>query len=222
MQTLKASRLVQLAALLVIGVNVVLAQAPAQQPSPSPTQPDATATPQPVETPHPKVIGEVGSLELDDIIEIDVENLEPWAEKNDASKLVPYINGRSIKGNYPEELHLQRGRLIYHLEITPDNREVWTDLLGAPDHIRRPVTLSVGLENNSAFDSVYQKENPVVLTIISPVYGFVSLGVIAATLILLVWLARKTNIIREPGPPPAPGKRRPFNLGRAQMAFCSS
>jgi PEP-utilizing family enzyme len=35
----------------------------------------------------------------------------------------------------------------------------------------------------------------------------------------LVWLVRKTNIIREPGPPPAPGKRRPYNLGRAQMAF---
>jgi len=218
MQTLKANRLIQLAALLVISVNAVFAQEPAQQPSPSPSATNASS-PQPVETPHPKVIGEVGSLELDDIIEIDVENLEPWAEKNDASKLVPYINGRSIKGNYPEELHLQRGRLIYHLEITPDNREVWTDLLGAPDHIRRPVTLSVGLENNSAFDSVYQKENPVVLTIISPVYGFVSLAVIAATLILLVWLARKTNIIREPGPPPAPGKRRPFNLGRAQMAF---
>jgi hypothetical protein len=35
----------------------------------------------------------------------------------------------------------------------------------------------------------------------------------------LLWLVRKTNIIREPGPPPVPGKRRPYNLGRAQMAF---
>ena len=148
----------------------------------------------------------VGSLELDDIVEIDLENLEAWAETNDASKLVPYINGRSIKGNYPEEIHLTRGRLIYHLEITPENKEVWTDLLGAPDHIRRPVTLSVGLENGSAFDSVHDvKGSPVVLTIISPVYGVVALLVIAATLLLLLWLARKTNIIREPGPPPVPG-----------------
>jgi hypothetical protein len=36
---------------------------------------------------------------------------------------------------------------------------------------------------------------------------------------MLIWLVRNTNIIREPGPPPTPGKRRPYNLGRAQMAF---
>jgi hypothetical protein len=219
MQTLKLSRLGQLAGLLIIAVSTAFAQGTTQQPSASPT-PTAVATPlQPIVAPEPKVIAMVGSLELDDIVEIDVENLEVWAEKNDASKLVPYINGRSIKGNYPEEIHLGRGRLIYHLEITPENKEVWTDLLGAPAHIRRPVSLSVGLENGSAFDTVHVRENPVVLTIISPVYGVVALLVIAATLILLFWLARKTNIIREPGPPPAPGKRRPFNLGRAQMAF---
>src|SRR6185295_15908692 len=40
-----------------------------------------------------------------------------------------------------------------------------------------------------------------------------------STLGFMVWLVRNTNIIREPGPPPAPGKRRPYNLGRAQMAF---
>ena len=82
-----------------------------------------------------------------------------------------------------------------------------------------PVTLSVGLEDGSAFDSVHEKDNPVTLTVISPVYGIVALLIIAATLVFLLWLARNTNIIREPGPPPAPGKRRPYNLGRAQMAF---
>jgi hypothetical protein len=109
--------------------------------------------------------------------------------------------------------------VIYHLEITPENKKVWTDLLGAPSGIRRPVAVSVGLETGSAFDSVHHEGNPVPLTVISPVYGFVALLIIAATLILLLWLATRTNIIREPGPPPTPGKRRPYNLGRAQMAF---
>lgn len=225
-------KLAQLAALLIIAASTALAQGTAQQPKPSPA---ATEASQPVASPtqtdtgqptvtsvtslKPRVIHMLGTLELDDIIEVDLENLEKWAETNDASKLVPYINGRAIKGNYPEEIHLERGRLIYHLEITPDNKGVWTDLLGAPTAIRHPVTLSVGLENGSAFDSIHARDNPVILTVISPVYGVVALLVIAATLGVLLWLASKTNIIREPGPPPAPGKRRPYNLGRAQMAF---
>jgi len=220
MQTLKV---VQLATLLIITVSTALAQGTTQEPTASPT-PTAAAQPagtplQPFVPPEPKVVALIGNLELDDIVEINLQNLEAWAETNDPSKLVPYINGRAIKGNYPEELHLARGRLIYHLEITPENKEVWTDLLGAPDHIRRPVTLSIGLENGSAFDTVFLRDNPVILTVISPVYGIVALLVIVTTLILLLWLARKTNIIREPGPPPTPGKRRPYNLGRAQMAF---
>jgi hypothetical protein len=161
----------------------------------------------------------LGHLELDDILEVHIDNLEKWAETHDVSKLVPYINGRAIRGNYPEEIHLERGRLIFHLQITPESKDAWIDLLGEPSATRRAVTLSVGLENGSAFDSVHVKDNPVPLTVISPVYGIVALLVISATLFLLLWLARKTNIIREPGPPPVSGKRRPYNLGRAQMAF---
>jgi hypothetical protein len=228
MRTTKASRLAQ--ALLPVGlllftVTNVLAQgaAPQNNPSPSPTGDSSSAQPSPSPTPvDPKVTQVIGNLELDDIVEIRVQDLEKWdeeSEQNDPSKLVPYINGRAIKGNYPEELHVARGRVIYHLEISPENKEVWTDLLGAPDGVRRPVTVSVGLENGSQFDSVHLTGNPVTLTIISPIYGILSLLVTVVTLGLLIWLAKKTNIIREPGPPPSPGKKRPYNLGRAQMAF---
>jgi hypothetical protein len=55
--------------------------------------------------------------------------------------------------------------------------------------------------------------------VISPVYGLLALVIIFVTGALLLWLVRKTNIIREPGPPPVPGKQRPYNLGRSQMAF---
>jgi hypothetical protein len=163
-----------------------------------------------------------GHLELDDVVEVHIENLLKWVEANethDPNKLVPYLNGRAIRGNYPDELHVDRGRLIYHLRITPENKDAWIDLLGAPDSYKKPVTLSVGLENESAFDSVHERENPVPLTVISPVYGVVASLLILITLVLLLWLVRSTNIIREPGPPPISGKKRPYNLGRAQMAF---
>lgn len=218
MQILNASRLALLTILLVINVTGVVAQETSAQPSPTP-QASPTQTPSPSPTPKPKVVRVIGNVELDDIVEVNIENLEKWAETNDPAKLVPYIDGRAIRGNYPEELHLERGRVIYHLEITPENKKVWTDLLGAPSNIRRAVSMSVGLENGSAFDSVHPESNPVILTVISPVYGILALVIIFVTLALLLWLVRKTNIIREPGPPPAPGKQRPYNLGRAQMAF---
>ncbi len=218
MQILNASRLALLTILLVINVTGVVAQETSAQPSPTP-QASPTQTPSPSPTPKPKVVRVIGNVELDDIVEVNIENLEKWAETNDPAKLVPYIDGRAIRGNYPEELHLERGRVIYHLEITPENKKVWTDLLGAPSNIRRAVSISVGLENGSAFDSVHPESNPVILTVISPVYGILALVIIFVTLALLLWLVRKTNIIREPGPPPAPGKQRPYNLGRAQMAF---
>ena len=221
--------------LLLLTTTLVYAQDnPAATPTPTPQdgaaqpqQPNATPTPTPSASPIvtkviPRVVKMEGHLELDDILDIRIENLEQWAAEsptNDPAKLVPYINGRAIRGNYPDELHVDRGRLIFHLQITPENRETWIDLLGAPDGVKRPVTLSVGLENGSAFDSVHERDNPLPLTVISPVYGIVAALIILATGTLLLWLVRKTNIIRDPGPPPITGKKRPYNLGRAQMAF---
>ena len=232
MQTMKASRWVQL--LVLVGLVVitstralVLAQDTSSQPTPSPS-PTPAGSPQPVATQTqpspspaltPRVIKKIGDVELDDIVELHIQGLEKWAETHDVNKLVPYIDGRAIRGNYPEELHIDRGRVIYHLQITPENKNTWIDLLGEPDSIRKTVTLSVGLEEGSAFDSIHERDNPVTMTVISPVYGIVSLLIIGTTLVLLLWLARSTNIIRERGPAPAPGKRRPYNLGRAQMAF---
>ena len=224
MQIMKASRLARILIFLLFTVVPVLAQDSAAQNDQSPApagspQTPAQAQPSPSPAASPKVASVHGNIELDDVVEVQIDNLEDWAATNDVNKLVPYIGGRAIRGNYPEELHIQRGRLIFHLESTPENKDTWIDLLGEPNSLRKPVTLSVGLEDGSAFDSIHQKDNPVIMTVISPVYGIVSLIVIGVTLFLLVWLARSTNIIREPGVCPVPGKKRPYNLGRAQMAF---
>jgi hypothetical protein len=112
----------------------------------------------------PKVTAVEGNLELDDIIRVRVDHLAEWAAKNDASKLVPYLNGRAIRGNYPAEIHASKNHLHFHLAITPESKGVWVDLLGEPV-IRRPVTVSVGLENQSPFDTVFGESNRLRLTI---------------------------------------------------------
>lgn len=223
---LKASRLFWFAfiALVFMGSRFAVAQTPSPTatpgPSPSAVQsqvPSAGATP--TAAPVPKVTGTGGHLELDEIIQVQVDHFNEWAATNDATKLVPFINGRAIRGIYPEEIHPDKNRLHFHLEITPANKEVWTDLLGEPTGSRRPVTFTIGPENQSPFDSIYGQNNPLPLTVISPLYGVIALLVVLFTLILFLRLARTTNLIRETGDCPVPGKLRPYNLGRTQMAF---
>lgn len=171
-------------------------------------------------SPSPKVMKITdGHLELDDLVDVEVEGLAEWAAKNDTSKLVPYINGRAITGNYPEAILPTKNHLQFHLQMTPDNKAVWIDLLGAPDGIRKPVAFSVGPEGIGPFDSAFDKSNRIPLTVLSPVYGVVALFVILGTLFILLWLARSTNLIRERGGCRVPGKLKPYNLGRTQMAF---
>jgi hypothetical protein len=168
---------------------------------------------------QPKVIGLEGNLEADDLIRVEVDHLGEWAATNNPAKLVPYLNGLALRGNYPAEIHISKNHLHFHLRITPENKTAWIDLLGAPSGIRRPVAVSVGLENQSPFDSVYDDSNRVLLTVISPWYGITAFVIVFVTLILFLWWARTTNMIRETGPKPAAGKLRAYNLGRTQMAF---
>ena len=194
------------------------AATPGATASPSP----AAVAPSPSPIPTPRVYEVEGDLQLDSIVRVKVDRLKEWdqhSDKNDPIKLIPYINGRAIHGNYPEEVHGSYYNLHYHLEITPENKKVWTDLLGEPSGTRRPVTFSVGLENQTPFDTEFGPHNQKLLTVISPLYGVTALLVVLFTLILFLWLARKTNIIRETGAPAGPGKLRPYNLGRTQMAF---
>ncbi len=155
---------------------LVSANVNAQTPSPS-ASPAAIASPvtSPTPVPEPKVVAVEGNLQLDDLIKVQLEGLNEWAEQNDPTKLVPYINGLAIRGNYPQEIHASKNHLQFHLEITPDNKQMWIDLLGEPRAARRAVAFSVGFEDKSPFDSVIDQTNPVLLTVISPAYGLSSL-----------------------------------------------
>ncbi len=205
-------------ALFLLTPGATLAQSPdgvaATVVPPSPSAARAVAEPRVVE-----ILG--GHLELDVVIRLRLENLAEWSKTNDPSKLVPYINGLAIRGNFPVEIETARNLLSFHLQITPDNRETWTDLLGAPTSLRHPVTLSVGLEDGtqSSFDTVFDLTNRVPLTVMSPWYGVIAAVLTLVMTVLLLWLARTTNLIRETGPTPPGGKLRPYNLGRTQMAF---
>jgi hypothetical protein len=170
--------------------------------------------------PPPKVTKVIGTLEADDLIEVHVDHLAEWVSSgNDASKLIPYINGLGLDGNFPDEVHLAKNHLHYHLRITPENKETWIDLLGAPTHLSRPVAFSVGLDKQTPFDSVFDSGTPIYLVVVDKPYGAIAVIVVFGTIIVFVHLARTTNLIREVGSGLDDGRLRPYNLGRTQMAF---
>src|SRR5437667_5724458 len=211
MKTIKQYKIAGLLMLCtLILVAPTIRNAGAQSPPATPT-PSVVPTPTPASSPAPapplapKVIAVEGQLELDEIVGVDVDHFSEWAATHDATKLVPFINGRAVRGNYPEESHPDRNRLHFHLEIKPQNKEHWNDLLGAPHGLSHSVTFTIGLENESPFDSKFNQSQPLPLTVISPAYGVICLLVVLFTLVLFVWLARTTNLIREPGTA-VPGK----------------
>jgi hypothetical protein len=101
-RAIAASFLLSTLILLVISIGrAIEAQTPSPTPAPTSSplpSPAPSATPSPA--PQPKVTGYQGHLELDDIIQVEIANLAEWAKTNDVSKVVPFLNGRAIRGNY--------------------------------------------------------------------------------------------------------------------------
>lgn len=169
-------------------------------------------------TPTPMVTSVTGRLEVGQTITVVVNGLPEWSAEHNPRKLVPFLNGRPLKGLYPEEVNLSESRLLFHLQRTPDSKQVWADLFHEPV-FRRPVSVSVGLEDQSPFDTPYDYDNRLSLTIIPKASGIISLAVILGSVILFGYLVTATDIIRGSGPRPGAGKYKRYNLERAQTVF---
>ncbi len=165
----------------------------------------------------PRVTAVNGRLEVGQIITVVVDHLSDWSASHNPRTLVPYLNGRALTGLYPEEVNLSENRLLFHLKRTPEAKKEWENLLHEPV-MRRSVSFSVGLEGKSPFDTVFDSEKRLIFTVIPKTWAIVSLVLVLGILVLLVYLATHTNILRDPGPCPAPKYRR-YDLGRVQTAF---
>ncbi len=171
-----------------------------------------------VDSPLPRVTAVTGRIEVGQIVTVDVEHLSDWSASHDPRKLVPYLNGRALTGIYPEEVNLSENRLLFHLQRTPESKKEWENLLHEPV-LRRPISFSVGLEQQPPFDTVFEYDNMLTMTVIPKTWGIVSLAVVLGMLVLLVFLSIRTNILRAPGSSPTLGKYRPYDIGRVQTAF---
>lgn len=167
-----------------------------------------------------------GDLEVGGIITVKVEGLAAWeaapatasGRTHDPYKLVPYLDGLPLGGQYPIGVHRLTGELVFPLGMTAANRDIWVQLIGEPKllppELSRRVSFSVGLENDTEYAPIPNQK----LVIILPKWGAVSFAIIALTIGSMVYFARNTSMLRD-GPRTDEGALRPYSLGRVQMAF---
>jgi hypothetical protein len=216
---------------LVLCACVDAATAPAKPPAVD-GKPGATST---VRCPAPGAEAQVGfvrripdgrriprnAIRLGDTLEMTVCNLaqlDTERSKQKKAELTLFINGVDA-GIQPEGKDLQGGRLRFHLERNGSNAALWRGLFRDPFRRVLPdVRFSVGVPGE-----VPLKLTESVATMklsrlrITTVSWFV-LALVVSTLVLLVVLAGRTDILRI-GPLSALSKRQPYSLARTQMAW---
>jgi len=153
--------------------------------------------------------------------------------------IVLYLDGREMRGLEPESgVSLpDEGRLQFHLMRIIDsvNNETWADLLGGPglkgeDFYYRPAAVSVGLKEGYPLPTAVD-ETRFELIRLHRTWFIGSSIVFLVVLAALVWLAMYTGLLRDVGPEPTgmvsmrlfkswkKKVRKPYSLGRVQMAF---
>jgi hypothetical protein len=167
--------------------------------------------------------GEQAILEvgLGDRIAVTVTNLNQH-EKDAApplSKLILYLDGYPLKGLNPVTVNAPKDLLVFKLDR--GTAENWSILLGRPHSHVRDVRVGIGTDNTEFDhdDAVPIDRAQIRLRIFYRNWLIAcSLGFLAL-LGLFLWFAISSDIVRDSSPPEPPaGKRRPFSLGRCQMA----
>jgi hypothetical protein len=127
----------------------------------------------------------------------------------------------------------ERSALQFHLQRSAGSDEAWSDLFGAPpfngyQFFYRPTAVSVGLQNGYALPSDIKKEQFELIRIYKG-WFIVCSSVLLIVLVLLIWFAISSELLRDVGPVPkgkTKGWRRlnkkshkPYSLARTQMAI---
>lgn len=150
---------------------------------------------------------------IGDTIIVDVDHLP-----KDPEKLVLFLGGRPLTG---VSARLIDNRLAFDLKRTEGSSTTWSALLAQPNfHPLRPETVSVGYDNQPAFQVIDPKYPPQInLRVYHPYWAAFSLIGLLLILGLFVALAKRTGVIRDSSPQLATATTRPYSLSRTQAAF---
>ena len=198
----------------------------------SQTKPASTPTPFPLSVREVKVPkgGDAKLAGLNDEIIVVVNCLKeeldrqenpksgvPQQERLDPNKFVLFLNDVEMKKLHPFAVGRQDDALHFRLTRDSDSHDAWLNFLAKPKGESTPINASVGLEGKSALPGA----KPFLLRLYHSTLLYWGVALFFATLIAFLIAAKKTTIIRDSGPPTPVGGpvKRPYSLGRAQMAW---
>jgi hypothetical protein len=133
-----------------------------------------------------------------------------------APKFTLYLDGKLLKGLGVSLYGVGRDDIGFSLDLTPDNKDSWAGLLRNPVFQPSRVALSVAIDGGSPVAS--EVDDFALETINGPRFTAWAIGFVFL-LVLFVWAARASDIVREGGPQPVNGRRKAYSLARCQMAF---
>lgn len=157
---------------------------------------------------------------LGDGLTLAVQNLKAALAKSEkgCEGLILFLNRIAIKGVPPDSCDAETGNVHFTLDRTDKSDEAWHILLEEPIAYCKIISVSVGPEGDLSFPTDVDEFELEVLP--KPqLYGYFA-GLVLF-LAVLVRLARRTALLRDPAPAGGNGNLAPYSLSRFQLAFWS-
>jgi hypothetical protein len=177
--------------------------------------PGAALAQAPTPPPAPRLTAvSPGRVALKDALVARFDGLAPWlaANPSEARRLVLFLDGRELSD--VEARWGPENELAFTLTRGAESRNAWAALLGRPALTPRAVRVQAGVKGAPPFPGVAT----IALDTLNGGYLAVAAAAFGILLVFFVMIARTSDLLREGSIPPAAGDRRPFSLGRTQMA----
>jgi hypothetical protein len=160
-------------------------------------------------------------VRLSQTIVVTVENLTDWIasnpSSNDPRQFGLYLDGRSVPGSTATPVGQESNELLFDLTRmaeSPESRAAWSALLRQPGVRAKAIDITIARPGELPLPSKAQIN-------LRAIDGIRLMGfALALTLVAVLFgrLAARSDILRSAGPPPGGNLRKPFSLGRTQMA----
>ena len=159
-------------------------------------------------------------VELRDEIAVHVSDLKVLLAREKCStthgKIVLFLDDRPVPAATPHpQVDPARSELRFVLERKEDSRDAWAHLLGKPSFADHPFRVSVGIADEYPISS----DKLVNLRAI-PRPWFWTWAIILLFLVVgFLLLAVRSDVLRDTGPQPNAGVRKPYSLAKMQAAW---